>query len=133
MIVDLLVYGTWMAGCCLGCCSAIIYGKGRGNLGGDCNSSYNESCNAVYRARAVSFSTMTWCALFLAWEVMNLRRSFFNMHPETESPYTQWFRDIWSNKFLFWSVIFEFLSDFPVVYIPVINDRVFLQKGIGYE
>ncbi|CAR24114.1 KLTH0F08030p [Lachancea thermotolerans CBS 6340] len=133
IILDMLVYGTWMAACCLACFVTVIYGKGNGQLGVDCNNSYSESCHYVFRGRAATFASMTWCALILAWEVIDMRRSFFKMQPETDTPYTQWMKDIWSNQFLFWSVIFGFLSVFPVVYIPVINDDVFKHKGIGYE
>lgn len=133
VIVDMMVYGVWMAGCCLGCFVSVVYGRGDGNLGFDCNSSFNDSCIDVFRGRSAAFATMTWSALILAWEVIDLRRSLFAMHPESETPYTQVFRDIWSNKFLFWSVIFGFVSAFPVIYIPIINDDVFLHKGIGYE
>ncbi|SCV04793.1 LAMI_0H19196g1_1 [Lachancea mirantina] len=133
IIVDMVVYGVWMAGCCLGCFVTVLYGTGNGMLGINCNISYSESCDLVFKGRAAVFATMTWCALILAWEVIDLRRSFFQMQPETYTPYTQWMKDIWSNKFLFWSVILGFVSVFPVVYIPVINDKVFLHKGIGFE
>lgn len=133
VIVDMLIYGVWMAACCLACFISIIYGDGKGQLGYSCNSEYNESCHHVFKGRAATFATMTWCALILAWEVIDLRRSFFKMQPETDTPFTQPFKDIWSNQFLFWSVILGFVSVFPVVYIPVINDKVFLHTGIGYE
>ncbi|SCW04093.1 LAFE_0H05776g1_1 [Lachancea fermentati] len=133
VIVDMMVYGVWMAACCLGCFVSIIYGKGDGQLGYNCNNSYNESCHYVFKGRAATFATMTWCALILAWEVVDMRRSFFKMQPETDTPYTQWMKDVWSNQFLFWSIVFGFCSVFPVVYIPVISTSVFLHSGIGYE
>ncbi|SCU92914.1 LADA_0G00298g1_1 [Lachancea dasiensis] len=133
MAIDMLVYGTWIGACCLGCFVAVVYGKGNGELGFNCNNSYNESCHYVFRGRTAAFATMTWCALILAWEVIDMRRSFFKMQPETDTPWTQWIKDIWSNQFLFWSVIFGFVSVFPVAYIPVINDKVFLHKGVTYE
>ncbi|AET39227.1 uncharacterized protein Ecym_4150 [Eremothecium cymbalariae DBVPG len=133
VIVDMMVYGVMVAACCLGCFVSIIYKDGHGNLGTNCNSDHNESCSYVFKGRAATFATMTWCALILAWEVIDMRRSFFMMKPETDTPYTQVFRDIWSNQFLFWSVIFGFISVFPVVYIPVINRKVFLHAPIGYE
>ncbi|AAS54394.2 AGL097Cp [Eremothecium gossypii ATCC 10895] len=133
VIVDMIVYGLVMAVCCLGCFVSIIYKDGHGNLGTNCNVEYSDSCKSVFSGRAATFATMTWCALILAWEVIDMRRSFFAMKPETDTPYTQVFKDIWSNQFLFWSVIFGFTSVFPVVYIPVINTKVFLHIGIGYE
>ncbi|SCV03996.1 LANO_0G07514g1_1 [Lachancea nothofagi CBS 11611] len=133
IISDMFVYGIWMAGCCLGAFVTVVYGKGNGQLGYNCNNEYTDSCHFVFRGRAAAFATMTWCALILAWEVIDLRRSFFKMQPETDTPYTQWLRDIWSNQFLFWSVVGGFVSVFPVVYIPVINHDVFKHAGIGYE
>ncbi|CEP64592.1 uncharacterized protein LALA0_S12e02476g [Lachancea lanzarotensis] len=133
IISDMFVYGVWMAACCLACFVSVVYGKGEGELGINCNNKFTESCHFVFRGRAAAFATMTWCALVLAWEVIDLRRSFFKMQPETDTPYTQWMRDVWSNQFLFWSVVLGFVSVFPVVYIPVINHDVFKHSGIGYE
>lgn len=133
IIVDMFVYGIIMAGCCMGSFTTVVYGKDGGNLGFNCNKSYNETCHDVFRGRSSAFAVMTWCALILAWEVVDLRRSFFRMQPETDTPVREFFRDIWSNKFLFWSLIFGFVSTFPVIYIPVINDKVFLHKGITFE
>lgn len=133
IIVDMFSYGLLMAGSCMGTFTVIIYGNDGGQLGYECNKRYSDSCKDVFKARSAAFATMTWCALILAWEVVDLRRSFFRMQPETDEPVRQFFRDIYGNKFLFWSIMFGFASAFPVVYIPVINDKVFLHTGIGYE
>lgn len=69
----------------------------------------------------------------LAWEVIDMRRSLFAMKPDSDTPYTQVFKDVWGNKFLFWFIIGGFCSCFPVVYIPVTNDKVFLNGPIGKE
>lgn len=133
IIVDMFSYGLLMAASCMGTFTVIIYGRDNGQLGYECNKRFSDACHYVFRARSGAFATMTWCALILAWEVVDLRRSFFRMQPETDEPVRQFFRDIYGNKFLFWSIMFGFASAFPVVYIPVINDKVFLHKGIGYE
>ncbi|EDO16673.1 hypothetical protein Kpol_1052p20 [Vanderwaltozyma polyspora DSM 70294] len=133
VIIDMFAYGILMAGCCMSTFTSIMYGFFDGELGYNCNRKYNDSCHDVFRARSAAFATMTWCALILAWEVIDMRRSFFRMQPETDSPFTQFFKDIWGNQFLFWSVIFGFGSAFPVIYIPVINTDVFLHKPIGAE
>lgn len=133
VIVDMFAYGILMAGCCMGTFTSIIYGKFDGEFGESCNKRYSESCRDVFRSRSAAFATMTWCALILAWEVVDMRRSFFRMQPETDAPVKQFFRDIWGNKFLFWSIMFGFVSAFPVVYIPVINEIVFLHMPIGFE
>lgn len=133
IICDMMFYGFWIAVLCIASFVIIIYGDGGGNLGYDCNNTYSESCKYVFRARSCAFLIMTWCLLILAWEVIDLRRSVFAMHPETDTPYTQVFKDLWSNQFLFWSVIAGFVSAPPLLYIPVINKKVFKHGPIGWE
>jgi Ca2+-transporting ATPase len=133
MLVDLFAYGIMMTICCLTSFVIVIYAFGGGELGVNCNKGPSDVCTWVFRARSTAFATMTWGALILAWEVIDMRRSLFAMKPETDTPYTQVFRDLWGNQFLFWSIMGGFVSCFPVVYIPVINDKVFLQGPIGKE
>ena len=134
VIIDMIAYGFWMACCCLTCFVLIVFAVGDGNLGSGCNDSGGDSCNLVFRGRSGAFAAFTWCALLLAWECIHMRYSFFNMRPELEiSRGKQLAIDLWDNQFLFWSIIGGFLSVFPVVYIPVINDIVFLHDPIGYE
>ncbi|CAG83559.1 hypothetical protein B0I72DRAFT_141664 [Yarrowia lipolytica] len=133
LITDMVIYGLWLAAICISSFVIVVYADGKGQLGVDCNKEFSESCHFVYRARALAFVEMTWMLLVLAWEVIDMRRSVFAMHPDSETPYTQVFKDLWSNQFLFWSVILGFFTVFPVVYIPVINDKVFLHKGISWE
>lgn len=58
---------------------------------------------------------MLWLYTLLAWECMDLRRSFFLMHPDTDRPWTQWAHDVYANKLLFWSVALGVLTVFPVI------------------
>lgn len=133
VIIDMLVYGVIMAATCMGSFTTVLYGKDAGNLGRQCNDGYSSACHDVFRARSTAFASMTWSALVLAWEVVDMRRSFFRMHPDTDQPCRQFIRDIYDNKFLFWSIVAGFAGAFPVVYIPVINQVVFLHKAISYE
>lgn len=133
VIIDMFFYGLIMAVSCMSSFTIVVYGTERGMLGYNCNTENNASCKGVFRARSATFATLTWCELILAWEVMDARRSFFRMHPELGPPITQFFKDLVSNKFLFWSVVIGFATVFPVVYIPVINTKVFLHGPIGYE
>ncbi|KAL2263952.1 hypothetical protein VTK26DRAFT_4139 [Humicola hyalothermophila] len=139
-LVDMLVYGLWIAALCLTSFVLRVYAWGGGNLGNACNDGFNEGCETVFRARATTFACLTWFALFLAWELVDMRRSFFNMTPAKDGKQktvfdylTGWFWDVWRNKFLFWAIIFGFVSMFPVLYIPVINDAVFKHTGISWE
>ncbi|SNX83128.1 probable ENA2 - Plasma membrane P-type ATPase [Melanopsichium pennsylvanicum] len=133
MLVDLTVYGFWMSTLCLATFTLIEFGWGDGNLGDQCNSNHNDSCDLVFRARASTFAVMTWFSLLLAWEVVDMRRSFFSMHNDGHW-YNQWFKDTYGkNKFLFFCVVGGFFSVFPILYIPGLNDIVFLHKGISWE
>ncbi|EAT82901.2 hypothetical protein SNOG_09636 [Parastagonospora nodorum SN15] len=133
VMVDMLFYGLWIAALCLASFSLVMFGFGDGNLGQNCNESYNPTCDTVFRARATTFACLTWFSLFLAWQMLDMRRSFFMMQPGSTKYFTQWARDVWRNKFLFFSIMFGFVTIFPVLYIPVINDTVFRHKGISWE
>ena len=124
IIVDMIVYGILMGACTMCTFVIIIYGMNSGNLGVDCNTKYTDACNAVFRARAATFAELTWLILISAWEFKSLRRSMFNLNPDDDSRFP-FFKDIYSNKFLFWSVIIGALSVFPVVYIPYLNTDFF--------
>jgi Na+-exporting ATPase len=138
IIVDTLVYGVWMAALCLSAFALVMFRWGDGNLAMGCNTHYNDpnkpyTCDTVFRARATTFTCMTWFALFLAWEMMNLRRSFFRMKPDSKRYFTQWMHDIWHNQFLFWGIMAGFVLAFPIIYIPVINHSVFKHSAISWE
>ncbi|KAH6704225.1 hypothetical protein BKA61DRAFT_636056 [Leptodontidium sp. MPI-SDFR-AT-0119] len=133
IMIDMLVYGLWMAALCLSAFSLVLFGFGDGSLGNGCNNHYSPECDTVFRARATTFVCLTWFALFLAWEMVNMRRSFFRMQPKSTRCFTQWAMDVWQNKFLFWAVIAGFVTIFPTLYIPVINHKVFKHTGISWE
>ncbi|KAH2265337.1 hypothetical protein KXW26_004658 [Aspergillus fumigatus] len=133
VIVDTMVYGVWMAALCLASFSLVLFGWGDGNLASGCNSDYSPECDGVFRARATTFVCMTWFALFLAWEMIDMRRSFFRMQPNSKRYFTQWMFDVWRNKFLFSGIMIGFVTTFPILYIPVINDVVFKHVGISWE
>ncbi|KAJ5984832.1 hypothetical protein N7522_012028 [Penicillium canescens] len=138
IIIDTLVYGVWMAALCLSAFALVMFRWGDGNLAMGCNTQYNDptkpyDCDTVFRARATTFTCMTWFALFLAWEMMNLRRSFFQMQPDSKRRFTQWMHDIWRNKVLFFGIMTGFVLAFPILYIPVINHSVFKHSSISWE
>ncbi|KAI0598410.1 hypothetical protein F4775DRAFT_555419 [Biscogniauxia sp. FL1348] len=132
-LLDMVVYGLWIAALCLGSFSLVVFGFGDGSLGASCNESYGDECDTVFRARATTFACLTWVALFLAWEMIDRRRSFFRMQPGSKRYFTQWMVDIWRNKFLFWAVMLGFVTMFPILYIPVLNTVAFKHVGISWE
>ncbi|PYH48136.1 sodium P-type ATPase [Aspergillus saccharolyticus JOP 1030-1] len=152
VILDTLVYGLWMAALSLAAFSLVLFAWGDGNLATGCNSDYTAACDTVYRARATTFVCMTWFALFLAWELVDLRRSFFRLPaaspdnhaaPEPASSTTtprpllqrlrSWLASLRRNRFLFAGIMVGFVTTFPILYIPVINDVVFKHSGISWE
>jgi P-type Na+/K+ transporter len=132
-MIDMLFYGLWIAALCLASFSIVMFGFGDGNLGTGCNEGYNDTCDTVFRARATTFACLTWFSLFLAWQMIDMRRSFLMMQPGSKKYFTQWFHDVWRNKFLFFSIMGGFVTIFPVLYIPVINTVVFRHIGISWE
>jgi len=133
VVVDMLVYGCWIAALCLGAFTLVVYGPGDDGIGVGCNEAHSAACDTIFRARATTFACLTWFSLFLAWEMMNMRRSFFYMQPGSKKYFTQWFRDVWANQFLFWSVLAGFVTIFPIVYIPGLNRVVFKHAPITWE
>ncbi|KIW58654.1 potassium/sodium efflux P-type ATPase, fungal-type [Exophiala xenobiotica] len=133
VMLDMIAYGLWMSALCLSSFLLVVYGFGDGNLGSGCNDTYSEQCDTVFRARATTFVSLTWFALFLAWEMVDMRRSFFRMQPGSKRYFTQWMVDVWRNQFLFWAIIAGFVTIFPTLYIPVINHDVFKHTGISWE
>ncbi|KAH7171320.1 hypothetical protein EDB81DRAFT_195792 [Dactylonectria macrodidyma] len=132
IIVDMIVYGCIMGACTMSTFCIIIYGANGGDLGEECNQRYSEACIPVFKARAATFAELTWLILISAWEFKSLRRSMFRLNPEDDSRFP-FFKDIYSNRFLFWSVIVGGLSVFPVVYIPFLNHKFFKHTGITWE
>ncbi|KAH7094985.1 hypothetical protein FB567DRAFT_623306 [Paraphoma chrysanthemicola] len=132
-LVDMVVYGLWITLLCLSSFVLVVFGFGDGSLGSGCNEGYNESCELVFRARATTFACLTWFALFLAWEMIDRRRSFFRMQPDSKRYFTQWAIDVWRNQFLFWAVVAGFVTLFPLIYIPKLNTVVFKHAPIDWE
>lgn len=135
LIVDKMVYGTFMGSLCLVSFVCVIYAAGTGtsDLGDGCNQGYNPSCDAVFRARATTYATLTFLLLVTAWEVKHFSWSLFNMDPDRSPRKGSIFSTIWRNQFLFWAVMAGFLIAFPVVYLPVVNQVVFKHHAITWE
>lgn len=132
IITDMVVYGFIMGILTLCTFIIVVYGAGGGDLGRDCNRYYSDSCDVVFRARAAVFAELTWLILISAWEIKSIRRSMFRLDPYSESKFP-FFKDVWANKFLFFSVIIGSLIVFPCIYIPGFNTAVLKHKPITWE
>ena len=125
VIIDMFAYGVIMAATCLLSFVIVVYGAGNGDLGIDCNATNADKdlCSLVFEGRSTAFASMTWQALILAWECLDPKKSLLLIP----------FSELWANQFLFWSIVGGFVTVFPVIYIPVINTKVFLHKSITWE
>ncbi|KAJ5989015.1 hypothetical protein N7481_004225 [Penicillium waksmanii] len=134
LIVDKMIYGTFMGSLCLVAFVCVIYAAGAGtsDLGDGCNQGYNPTCDAVFRARATTYATLTFLLLVTAWEVKHFSWSLFNMDP-VRSPRKSILSTLWRNQFLFWAVVAGFVIAFPVIYLPVVNQVVFKHHSITWE
>ncbi|KAK2812739.1 hypothetical protein FQN50_001068 [Emmonsiellopsis sp. PD_5] len=133
LIVDKMIYGTFMGALCLLAFVAVVYGAGDGYLGDSCNQEWNETCEVVFRARATTYATISFLLLVTAWEVKHFSRSLFNLDPARYPGPFSIFPTLWRNRFLFWAVFAGFVIVFPVVYIPVVNKIVFKHSAITWE
>ncbi|KAI8648679.1 hypothetical protein NCS57_01480000 [Fusarium keratoplasticum] len=101
-----IVMGLAMSALYLASFVLILYefGLGKADIGENYNNEYSEDCKVIFRARATTFACLTWLALFLAWEMVNMRPSLFRMQ------FTQWMHDVWRNQFLFWAIVAGFVT-----------------------
>jgi P-type Na+/K+ transporter len=132
-MVDMAVYGTLMGTLCLVAFVIVVFGVGNGDLGSNCNEIYSDSCETVFRARATVFALLTWTLLLFAWECKHFERSLFRLVPGEPIGLLNIVRNVYANKFLFWSIVIAFFSVFPVIYIPVLSIKVFKHKPITWE
>lgn len=133
LIIDKFIYGTFMGTLCLTSFVIVVYGNGNGDLGNDCNHSYNATCDLPFRARATAYSILTVLLSLMAWEAKHLTRSLFNMYPEEDRSTFSVFNTLLKNRFLFWAVLVGLSTPFPIVYIPVINKVVFRHMPLTWE
>ncbi|KAJ0125868.1 Psi-producing oxygenase A [Fusarium oxysporum f. sp. albedinis] len=135
LLIYMVVYGLWMSALYLASFVLVLYGFGNGkaDIGENCNNGYSEDCKVIFRARAMTFACLTWFALFLAWEMVNMRRSLFRMQPKSKKYFTQWMHDVCGNQFLFWAIVAGFITMFPLICIPTLNTVVFKQAPISWE
>ncbi|KAI0811870.1 hypothetical protein GGR55DRAFT_91712 [Xylaria sp. FL0064] len=137
IIVDKFAYGIFMGALCIFASAFVSYGPKQWVVSlshsEDCNQEFTEMCDAVYRARATTFATLSFLLLVTAWEVKHFIRSLFNMYPEQFGGPLSVVRTVLRNRFLFWAVVAGFVVTFPVIYIPVINRTVFKHEAISWE
>ena len=122
VIVDTLVYGTWMGITCLVAFLLMIYPIGGGNIALDCNHSSAASCEPIFQARSAVFTTLTLQLLLICWELISMEKSFFSMSPA---------KHLWKNPMLLWSVVLGIATIPIALYIPKFNTDVFRHAPMG--
>ncbi|KAI6899952.1 Na(+)/Li(+)-exporting P-type ATPase [Hortaea werneckii] len=132
LIVDKFIYGGITGILSLVCYVIVIVGVGNGDLGEDCNESYNETCDLAFKARGTAYAIMTVQITLMALEAKHLTLGLFNMHTEGNA-FTGFFRTLYKNKFLFWSSVVGMITPFPAVFIPVVNKTVFRHLPLTWE
>ncbi|KAI1348513.1 hypothetical protein F5Y01DRAFT_211790 [Xylaria sp. FL0043] len=137
IIIDKFAYGIFMGALCIFASAFVSYGPKQWVVSlshsEDCNQEFTEMCEAVYRARATTFATLSFLLLVTAWEVKHFTRSLFNMYPGHFGGPFSIVRTVLRNRFLFWAVVAGFVVTFPVIYIPVVNRTVFKHDAISWE
>ncbi|CAD0082806.1 unnamed protein product, partial [Aureobasidium vineae] len=128
LIVDKFIYGTFMGALCLASYVIVAFGVGNGDLGYDCNESYNPSCDLPYRARGTAYSVLTVLLSVMAWEAKHLTLGLFNMDNSTS-----FIGNLMKNRFLFYSVCAGLLTPILIIYIPVVNRQVFRHTALNWE
>lgn len=119
--IDLIFYGFMMGSLSLVSFIIVVWGRGNGDLGRDCNEgAYNASCELLFHGRAACFATLCFILMLHALTCKHLEHSIFRM-------------TLLDNKFLLWSVSALSLSVFPILYIPRISDYAFQVLGLGWE
>jgi potassium/sodium efflux P-type ATPase len=129
--IDLIFYGVLMGALALTNFVIVLYGyfeprlpNGQPVLGEYCNKHHSGDggvlCSPVFQARSTCFATLVIILMIHALECKHMYRGLMQIN----------LRD---NKVLLWCVVVLTLATFPVVYIPVINDRVFFIGGLKWE
>lgn len=118
--VDLFFYGFLLGAQALVNFVIVMYGYFPGDFGHDCNEKDLDVCSAVFRARATCMATLQIVMLLHAFQCKHARMSAFRMN-------------LANNKMLLWCVLTLVLSTFPIMYIPVINNKVFLIGPMKWE
>lgn len=118
--IDLFVYGFVMGALALVNFVIVMWGYFPGDLGHDCNEGDSAICDPVFQARGTCFATLVIILMIHALECKHVMQSVFRMN-------------LLDNKVLLWCVVVLSLTTFPVIYIPVINNKVFLVGPLKWE
>ncbi|KAK8844789.1 potassium/sodium efflux P-type ATPase, fungal-type [Kwoniella newhampshirensis] len=118
--MDLIFYGFLIGALSLVNFVIVLWGYFPGELGTFCNETDTAICNPVFQARGTCFSTLVIILMIHALECKHFSKGLWQIN----------LRD---NKILLWCAVVLCLATFPVVYIPTINNEVFLVGSLKWE
>ncbi|WWD22658.1 potassium/sodium efflux P-type ATPase, fungal-type [Kwoniella shandongensis] len=118
--MDLIFYGFLIGALSLVNFVIVLWGYFPGDLGVLCNEADTAICNPVFQARGTCFSTLVIILMIHALECKHFSKGLWQIN----------LRD---NKVLLWCAVVLCLATFPVVYIPTINNEVFLVGSLKWE
>ncbi|KAF9429229.1 Na+ ATPase [Entomortierella beljakovae] len=124
VVMDTFVYGLVMGALSFAAFTIVVFGFNDGEFGSECNSHWSESCEGVFRARATSYTCMTYLILAHAINCRSLRERGWSMEN---------LKTLKENTMLWMSIVVGALLVFPVVYIPGFNHDVFKHSPMTYE
>ena len=118
--IDLTFYGFLIGAVSLVNFVIVLWGYYPGYLGEYCNEGPSDQCSNVFKARATCFATLVIILMVHSLECKHFTKGLFQMN-------------LLDNKVLLWCALVLALTTFPIVYIPTINDRVFLIESLEWE
>ena len=65
--------------------------------------------------------------------MIDMRRPFFRMQPDSKKYATQWAYDVWRNQFCFGSSLRGLVKFLPTLYIPGLDYVVFRHERLSWE
>jgi len=121
LLADSLVYGIMMGLLTLG---AYLFDfhviENRGSVGISCNKGESIGCDDVEYARASAFLVLCAMLSLQAYNCRHTRYSCFQL-------------SVMNNKHLLLAFFASLLLCVPILYVPVLNTKVFRHQGRGYE
>lgn len=114
-------------------------GAGKEDLHADCNEGNNEFCDVVFRARSVVYAVLLTLILFLAivvryqikldTQIITQQKKIYHRRKRKSLFRMNWFNNIWMDI----AILAALALSVPTIYIPWINNVIFLQTTLSWE
>ncbi|OMJ08674.1 Calcium-transporting ATPase 3 [Smittium culicis] len=124
VIVDILFHGIFIGLLSILSFYLVLSVFGNNDRGENCNSTFNPSCEYVFKARGTNFAVLTILLMFFSYSCRDPRR-------QTLSPNK--LKNVYENKYLFYSFWAGIAVTFIALYVPGLNTNVFKHSPITWE